>query len=227
MEQNVDASAPVTPVAPVVENKQKSGNGLKIATVIACIAAVCGIGFGVYGIMQSSQKDSQISDLKNQINTLNDKLSVKDSNNTSDEIADDSLTMDINPKDYIYIGEWGLKLKLPENLHEVSYKINNTKENEGAWYSRIGTSMLYIEGWNNAEDAITYSSEASKSSSCNSAAVVRSPKGQVSGVSPAFTIGNYDFHFLGWQSPCSTPETTQTGTLLRDIILNPDNYSKI
>ena len=29
--------------------------------------AVCGIGFGVYGMMQSSQKDSQISDLKVQI----------------------------------------------------------------------------------------------------------------------------------------------------------------
>ena len=61
MEQNVDASAPVTPV---VENKQKGGNGLKIATAIACVVAVCGIGFGVYGMMQSSQKDDQISDLK-------------------------------------------------------------------------------------------------------------------------------------------------------------------
>ena len=67
MEQNVDAGAPVTPVAPVVENKQKGGNGLKITTAIACIMAICGIGFGVYGIMQSTQKDSQISDLKVQI----------------------------------------------------------------------------------------------------------------------------------------------------------------
>ena len=48
MEQNAEAG---TPVVPVVENKQKSGNGLKIATVIACIVAVCGIGFGVYGMM--------------------------------------------------------------------------------------------------------------------------------------------------------------------------------
>ena len=64
MEQTADAGIPV---APVVENKQKSGNGLKIATAIACIVAVCGIGFGVYGMMQSSQKDSQISDLKTQV----------------------------------------------------------------------------------------------------------------------------------------------------------------
>lgn len=64
MEQNADTGVPMTPV---VEDKQKSGKGLKIATVIACVVAFCGIGFGVFGMMQSSQKDSQISDLKVQI----------------------------------------------------------------------------------------------------------------------------------------------------------------
>jgi len=58
MEQNAS-------VAPVADNKQKSGNGLKIVTAIACVVAVCGIGFGVYGMMQVSNKDSQISNLKN------------------------------------------------------------------------------------------------------------------------------------------------------------------
>ncbi len=63
MEQNANAGAPVEPI---VENKQKSGNGLKITTAIACVVAACGIGFGVYGMIQSSQKDSQISDLQAQ-----------------------------------------------------------------------------------------------------------------------------------------------------------------
>lgn len=64
MEQNTENGASM---ASVVDNKQNSGNGLRIATVIACVAAVCGIGFGIYGMIQSSQKDSQISDLKVQI----------------------------------------------------------------------------------------------------------------------------------------------------------------
>ena len=64
MEQNIDTGVPMTPT---VDNKQKSGSGLKIATAIACVVAACGIGFGVYGMMQSLQKDSQISDLKVQI----------------------------------------------------------------------------------------------------------------------------------------------------------------
>lgn len=65
MEQNTDTGAPITPA--VDNNKQNSNNGLKIATAIACIVAVCGIGFGVYGMIQSSQKDNQISDLKAQV----------------------------------------------------------------------------------------------------------------------------------------------------------------
>ena len=81
MEQNVDASAPVTPATPVVENKQKGGNGLKIATAIACIVAVCGIGFGVYGMIDANStkdslvlKDAKISDLDNEITKLNTKI---------------------------------------------------------------------------------------------------------------------------------------------------------
>ena len=64
MEQNNDAGVPMTPVA---DSKQKSGNRLKIITAIACVVAVCGIGFGVYGMTQSSQKDGQISDLKERL----------------------------------------------------------------------------------------------------------------------------------------------------------------
>ena len=44
MEQNADTGTPVTPT---MDDKQKSGNGLKIATTIACVIAVCGIGFGI------------------------------------------------------------------------------------------------------------------------------------------------------------------------------------
>ena len=61
MKQSINAETSV------VDDQQKSGNGLKIATAIACVVAVCGIGFGVYGMMQSAQKDNQISDLKVQI----------------------------------------------------------------------------------------------------------------------------------------------------------------
>ena len=83
MEQNSDTSALIAPVAE--NNKQNGGSGLKITTAIACIVAVCGIGFGVYGMIQSSQKDNQISDLKGQINDLNEEVVVQPDDTIVDE----------------------------------------------------------------------------------------------------------------------------------------------
>ena len=68
MEPNVNIDTPTTPV--MDNGKQKSSKALKTVTIIACIVAVCGIGFGIYGIIQSSQKDTQISDLKTEIKEL-------------------------------------------------------------------------------------------------------------------------------------------------------------
>ena len=94
MKQSIDAETPV------VGNQQKSGNGLKIATAIACIVAVCGIRFGVYGMMQGAQKDNQISDLKVQVKdsdgevtTLEtEKIETSDENGTTITIADSMAT---------------------------------------------------------------------------------------------------------------------------------------
>jgi len=77
MEQNLDTSAPIAPVTE--NNKQNGGNGLKITTTIACIAAVCGIGFGVYGMIQSFQKDNQISNLDIQIKDLKESIAIESS----------------------------------------------------------------------------------------------------------------------------------------------------
>lgn len=79
MEQNTDAGAPMTSA---VENKQKSGgNGLKIATAIACVVAVCGIGFGVFSVIDSSNKSQEISKLKIE----NDNLKGNKEDNISTE----------------------------------------------------------------------------------------------------------------------------------------------
>ena len=99
MEQNDDTGAPMMSV---VDDKKKNGNGLKIATAIACVVAICGVGFGVYGMMQSAQKDSQISDLKVEvndklvkINELETKISNLDGE--KEEVAINTETITTNP----------------------------------------------------------------------------------------------------------------------------------
>lgn len=80
MEPNAPVATPLSD-----NNKQGNGKGLKIATIVASVVAVCGIGFGIYGMVQSSQKDNQISDLKVQINNSATANTV---NTPEDELTD-------------------------------------------------------------------------------------------------------------------------------------------
>ena len=126
MEENIDAS---TPIVPAVDNKQKSGNGLKIAVAIACVVAICGVGFGVYGMMQSAQKDSQISDLKVQIKEADGTITTIETpeietttdNGTTVIIADDIASEKIDSTKYLYVGAWGIKIAIPDSLKTVNY----------------------------------------------------------------------------------------------------------
>lgn len=89
MEQNTPAAMPV-----MDSGKQSDGKGLKIATIVASVVAVCGIGFGVYGMIQSSQKDSQISDLKVQIEDSSGKITTLETDEI--KVSDDSQTITIS-----------------------------------------------------------------------------------------------------------------------------------
>lgn len=150
MEQNTETGVPISPV---IENKQKSGNGLKIATAIACIVAVCGIGFGVYGMMQSSQKDSQISDLKDQIKEDDDTITTVETpeietttdSETTVTIAD-TAKVSGGPyiKDgYFYVPEWSLKFSIPSDLANYGYAVDYDTAQAGYTLPTIGfTAML-------------------------------------------------------------------------------------
>ncbi|MDO4741806.1 MAG: hypothetical protein Q4A79_00295 [Candidatus Saccharibacteria bacterium] len=94
MEQNMNASAPMAG-----GGKLDGGNGLKIAAVVASVVAVCGVGFGVYGMTRSLQKDDS---------------------STVVIVDDDTVVSGVSDsKDYIFIGEWGLKIKKPENWRDL------------------------------------------------------------------------------------------------------------
>lgn len=127
MEQNADTGAPV---APVMDNKQKDGNGLKIATAIACIVAVCGIGFGIYGVMQVSDKDSQISNLKTQIEKLETVEKNEESTITDIDIdeSDDGESFSANILTNI------------KNLGDLTYGFKSINSGNGTVYAYINSN---------------------------------------------------------------------------------------
>lgn len=133
MEQNAGAGVPVVPM---VENKQKSGNGLKIATVIACVVAVCGIGFGVYGVMRVSEKDNQISDLKTQIEEFKTAESTKNNETVSTDTTviegddDNSFTSNV--------------LSSIKNLNGFTYGFKSNNFGNGYVYAYINSDGSLI-----------------------------------------------------------------------------------
>ena len=130
MEQNADTKTSMTPAT---EKGQKNGNGLKIATVIACVVAVCGIGFGVYGILQNSQKDNQISELNTEITQL--KQSIEELENTIED-ADINNDISENIKTSMIIDDWKLKIKIPESITVVSRTLDND-----SWLSIVASPV--------------------------------------------------------------------------------------
>lgn len=132
----VNPAASVKPAAPaggptfdngpsVVDGKGNKKTGWILAVVLLLIVAIGGVGFGVWTMMDgNAQKDalnSQISALKQQNNDLQDKLD----NGGGTIINIDADGNEVNTADYIYVGEWGLKFKIPENLEKVSYKVDS------------------------------------------------------------------------------------------------------
>ena len=102
---------------------------MEVATIIASVVAVCGIGFGVYGMMQGSQKNNQISDLKVQIKEEDGtvttietpEIETTTNNGTTVTITDSVAGEKVDSKKYLYVGPWGIKIAIPDSLKAVNY----------------------------------------------------------------------------------------------------------
>ena len=231
MEQNTSAAMPT-----MDSGKQSNGKGLKIATAIACVVAVCGVGFGVYGMIQSSQKDSQISDLKVQIKEDDGTITTIETpeietttdNGTTVTITDSpSLSAD-ELFHYIYIAQWDVKIKLPVSLGGFSYR----------YYMMPGYTSLELAGTSCAtQGQCQYAPEFADLSKTNFSlgTINRFYKGtepSVGGGEKVFTIGDYDYYYVHPQAVYSVDsgEVTweaESVNLIKDILTNVDNYSAI
>lgn len=93
----------------VVGGKGSGKTGWILGLVLLAIIAVGGIGFGVWAYMDgSAQRDA----LNEQINDLKNKL-----NNSDDTIINiDTDGEEINTAEYIYLGDWNIKLEIGSEL---------------------------------------------------------------------------------------------------------------
>ena len=199
---------------------KKSGKGMIFGLVLCAILAVGGIGFGVWAMMdgeaQKNGLNEQISALKTQNNELMDKLSAASSNAT-----DTNKDSDVDTADYIYVGKWGLKIKVPEELVVLRHKFVDETNND--------SSSLCVMGYNKKD------SQSSPSFVDNDeylTCISRVPKDSSPYGYKIFSEGDYDYLFNNAQTYYSIDENDiswekESRELMSQVFGDADNYQKI
>ena len=99
-------TTPMNPGSDVVfKDKPKKNKGMIIGMISLAFLAAGGIGFGVWAYLDGNsrvtKKDEQISELQNQL---------AEQPENEETIIDEDTESDINTANYIYIGEWNIKI---------------------------------------------------------------------------------------------------------------------
>lgn len=211
----------------VFADKPKS-NGMLLGMILLGILAVGGIGFGVWTMMdgnsQKEQLNSQISALKQQNEELQ-KEAIEDI--SDDDITDSSSSAGVaNASDYIYIGKWGLKVKVPENLEIATFMYDY-----GSGYDALKVSGATKDG----QAAPDFASV----SKCVLGVVERYSKANVeAGVVPSWygdpfrSDDSYNYYYVSPQALCTEVESnakweTNTVDVIKSMLTNSSAYSKI
>lgn len=233
MEANQINGAPTT-ISETATGKSRMSKGQIIGMVILTIVALAGVAFGVFGMMEKDKAEKnlaiKITEAGGKVTEMvTDKITSVDENGTVTEITDTNVTTEaINPEDYIYIGEWGLKIKIPEELKNVSYKFQQKTPGDVQAGSLLVTGVLNsVEGMPNY--AIIYGSGVS----CPGLGAiyrVEKPGELVVNVVEVFSDDNYNYYWSGPQSYCeqsTAKEEMNTSRVIQEMLTNRENYSKI
>ena len=209
----VQPGQPVQPVAPFVPPKKKS-HGMLFGLIFAIILAIGGVGFGVWTMM-------------------NPKTDTPNCSNTGS---------DVDPGEYIYIGEWGLKIKVPEGLSYVSYLFRHS-----GWTADIEETTLSVYG--TVSDYMPDFANSRNNDSIGLGELVRFHKDTYNwpeyedydeilktcggaNATLIFSSGDYNFCYTPPQSVYSVTEDdqeleTETVELIKQMLTNEENFSEI
>ena len=134
-----------------VDASNQSDRKRTYAMVTLVVVAVLGVGFGITGMVLGMQKSNEIQDLETQlaekvederetVETINDcsptPVAAEEESSSQENVAASAELA----KDYIYVGAWGKKFKIPSSLKTVSFVY------DGAYDYLCVSGVKYIEG---------------------------------------------------------------------------------
>ena len=240
MEQNLEnvsdeivkASASASNSAPAAPAKSK---GLVLAVVFFALLAVAGIAGAVYFCLDANNKAADNTKLQGQLNLIKTETGAElvetEENGTTTTEVEIISTPAADAKDYIYVGDWGLKIKIPENLTEISYKYVNHKTGYASGYLCLIGVKDNEEQYSPSFLDIDYASLGcvERIAEDGAADLEDTP---ASSKRAFLSQDGYYWIYSGPQAVYSTIESEQqleieSVELIREMLKNPDNYSAI
>ena len=208
---------------------KKKSSAVALGMLCMTIAALAGIAFGVWAMMDSESKKDELKSQISSLKTENAELK----NNTNMIVDDAEETVDIetgyenvDSTDYIYVGDWGLKIGISDELELVTYSYDH-----GGAYTVLSVSGATKDGQTVPDFAML--------SNCKLGVVERYSNYNVeSGIVPSYygdpfmSDDEYSYYYSGPQALCtSTPDYSQweldSAEAIKDMLTDRDNYSKI
>lgn len=209
---------------------EKKSKGMVLGMIILVILAVGGIGFGVWAMMdgnsQKEQLNSQISTLKQQNSELMDQMSATTGSTEENTVININTDANVDASSYIYISEWGKKIKISDSLEVVTYSYDYGD----------GDTVLKVSGATKDGQSIPDFARVSK---CALGAVERYSKTNVeAGVvpdwygEPFMTDDSYNYYYNSPQALCTNVQgnaqwETSTVDAIKSMLSTPTNYSAI
>lgn len=136
-----DPKVPVMSPMFAYERGIKRNRIWKLITVIMLFLAVGGVGVGVYAVMQSDEKDSQIRVLKAEVRFLEEELDRLQNPENYQDGGDDTTTVvdnNISGIGYLEPAGWDVRFAYPEGVSEVQYDLS--RQFDGSIYVTSITS---------------------------------------------------------------------------------------
>lgn len=190
--------------------KQDNANLALIMIIVLAILAIGGIAFGVITFISNTQEIAKLNDtIIEQETALQDNIAL-------------AKTDDNSTNKYIYIGEWGIKIKIPEELSWVGYDfMPSDKTSSIAVYGAKGQFDARPEFLNAIDPGSGYGF------------ITRAPLGYGSvGGLKVFSNGGYDYYYTILQKAITDNAEqaeleSASKALVETMLTTVDNYSPI
>ena len=215
----MEEQSPVPPITQI--ETPKTNKGWKLATIITSVVALCGIGFGVYEMIQ---KDKTTSDLKVQIENKDGSVTELDTDKikTTTEVSGGPYI----ENNYFYVPKWGVKFKLSDNLTNYGYAVDQNSQGDSYGNYVVGLTAIsksdYVE-----HPQVAYYNDIFSCSVVTIRTMEESKKGWWDDTEGNVKFNGLDFiiHDIWRKENCTEEFMAPTDTVaeqLRTILSNPE-----